>query len=401
VDQTAFVLHHTAGDGTSLKLLFDSGNGNVPAPLCNYAITRGKAGQGGYPDGTVVWGAAGYTNSEGNNDRDAYNLAISGKLSTDTTYTPKASDSTVSMNRHSVSVEVCATGAMTAAQYKSSVALAAAFTVVFKNSGELQGADTKVGFTTSHKELTRRKMPNDPVEDMGKFRRDVKSFIISKQGVVLPKEHKFRFGCANLQAPVYGGSSDYKGKAKELKSSLNASIYALQESDTKQRDALRSVLPGGAARWKVYVHQGGMIALVWDSSKWRHIKKKDSSKGMLVRLESLSTGKSMDVITLHASPSSVASTTRKKAEIIEATALWDGKLPVILAGDFNLNGAGGVPDAVGWTRVSDLADTFDSKGVQSFDSIYINGKGLVKRDSRIIPAKLSDHHWLLYNGTLS
>jgi hypothetical protein len=169
--------HHTAGDGTTLLTLFRNGNGRVPAPLANIAVVRGKAGQK-YGDGEAVIGAAGYTNSEGNNDPDAFNRLYYGKENL-RQYRPAKADSIKSMNRYGISVEVCATGKMSEKQLKTSIALAAAFCVV-KNKNKVAGAEKFIGYVGSHKELTRRK-PTDPAEDMGSFRAKVLDFLHEKQ----------------------------------------------------------------------------------------------------------------------------------------------------------------------------------------------------------------------------
>lgn len=153
--------HHTGGDGTSLKMLFDDGNGVVPAPLCNFAVLR---------TGLVVLGAGGYANHSGFGNKAAGELIRKGPP-LDRQMTPGPTQQ-YSLNRYAVGIEVQAAAKWTAEQYAATVALNAALTITFgwnKDKPPIGG----------HKEFTRRKP--DPVENMASIRRATVALIKEKE----------------------------------------------------------------------------------------------------------------------------------------------------------------------------------------------------------------------------
>ena len=166
----AVVNHHTASWETSDRMLFVTGNGHVPGPLCHFTI---------YRDGTIVLGAAGYANHAGINNKAAVELLTLG-LPLQMEYAPGADTAGYSGNRRTIGVEVKCPGAYNADQRKAAVALNAALVTVFGWSQ----TRPPVG---AHKEITRRK-PGDPGDDMASFRRDVVAFLAEKSGATPPPE---------------------------------------------------------------------------------------------------------------------------------------------------------------------------------------------------------------------
>lgn len=161
--------HHTAAWATSDKMLFINGNGNVPAPLCHYTI---------YEDGTVVFGAGGYANHAGSNNKAAVEKVKAGGP-TDSEIKPAADTPDYSANRRSIGIEVKCPGSYNAIQRQHAVLLNTALVLAF-------GWSTSKPPVGAHKEITTRK-PGDPGDDMGKFREDVIATLAEKSGAPVPK----------------------------------------------------------------------------------------------------------------------------------------------------------------------------------------------------------------------
>lgn len=160
--------HSTAGNGTSLRMLFDDGNGVVPGPLCQFAVLR--------QDSEIVLGAAGYANHSGYGSKASGEQIISGKAPLDKQITPGPTQN-YSVNRSTIGIEVQAAGNWTEGQYKATIALNAALVLAFgwsKTAPPLGG----------HKEFTRRR--NDPYENMAKIRKDTIAFIKEKESAPKP-----------------------------------------------------------------------------------------------------------------------------------------------------------------------------------------------------------------------
>ena len=157
------VHHWTGGDSTPESMLFDNGNGIVPGPLCNYA---------GRKDGTLVLGAAGYSNNAGMNDANIIAELRDGDV--DPNYLRPGSDS-ASANRHSVGIENISRGRINDLQYHTNIVLAAGFAYAKKLYLD-PDKDGRVIPAVAHGELTRRKV--DINHDMMVFRRDAKALLL-------------------------------------------------------------------------------------------------------------------------------------------------------------------------------------------------------------------------------
>ena len=381
----AIINHHTAGDGTSDAMLFDAGNGVVRGPLCHFTTYRDAVG-------TIVLGAAGYANHAGMNDQGSVEAVMAGP-SMLAQIQPGADDS-YSANRYTIGIEHKAATTMTAAQYRSAVALNAALVLAFGWSK----TRPPVG---SHKEITRRK-PSDPAEDMAKFRRDVVAFIAAKESapvavpppIVSPGQNsEILLGVANCQS--YDGDRsaaawDARGR---LMAAQRRNVWAVTETSEAGRKALLAAL---GANWKVWTLGGLSVAVLFDGGtfSWRPIRKAGPRTpfghgSLAVPLWHRLGRFGADVIAQHTRPASIATDAQKDADIA-AGARLAGKWPAIFAGDFNRN----APKLDGWNRVTPKVDTMDAGGEQSVDAAFIRGR-LVASGARIIdPGPLSDHKWL-------
>ena len=159
-DPRGVIVHHPAAWTTSDKMLFTSGNGVVPAPLCHFTIDRA---------GVITLGAAGYANHAGINNHAAVSKVLAGAGAE---IKPGPDTAGYSSNRATIGVEVKCPGKLNTAQRKAAVALCAAVVIAF-------GWDRTAVPIGAHKEITRRK-PGDPGDDMGAFRRDVIALIKAK-----------------------------------------------------------------------------------------------------------------------------------------------------------------------------------------------------------------------------
>ena len=151
------VINHTGGDFTSIAMLRDGDRSRGLGTLCNAAVKR---------DGTVHVISAKYTNTEGFNDRDAFNALVDGKAPLDRQVVPGADDRPKwSANSQSFGIEVIDRGdAWEPHVYRA--------TTVF-SAGLVEGYDFSRSNppVAGHKELTRRKA--DPWYNMAEMRRDV------------------------------------------------------------------------------------------------------------------------------------------------------------------------------------------------------------------------------------
>ena len=170
----AMMSHYTASQYTTDQLLFRTGNGRVPGPLCHWTIGV---------DGLIKCGATEYTNNAGYGDDwllkelSDFDVDKLGEIE-------PGPDDRFSLNRYVWACETKAAGKKTHLQYRNEVALWAAVTIA-------QGWDTDADHDGNfvpligHKEFTDRKI--DPVENMATMRADVAKLVSYwSGGIILP-----------------------------------------------------------------------------------------------------------------------------------------------------------------------------------------------------------------------
>lgn len=208
-------------------------------------------------------------------------------------------------------------------------------------------------------------------------------------------------GFAAQKAPHFGGSKDYAARGRELKA-LGVPVLGLtetlvlskNESPDAMRNSIRTVL---GKTWKVHVHSGGSVCLMWDSRRMKYgaltsrlfVKSDPWHGAMRVPLYDRVNKVWIDVIVMHNRPGSVASPAQKEAYLKAALGLVrPGKRTVVL-GDFAMN-ADKVMAAHGFVRATPKVDSYDTAGVQYIDAGYAL-KGQKTKPGRSVEMRTSDH----------
>lgn len=380
------IFHHTAAWTTSDALLYDTGNGSVPGPLCHWSIDR---------DGVITLGAGGYANHAGINSKAAVEKVLAGATAE---IKPGADTSGYSANRRTVGVEVKCPGAYNEAQRKSAAALCAALVIAF-------GWDKSKVPVGAHKEITRRK-PGDPGDDMGAFRAEVRALVAAKTAPVkpateptkpTPKSAQVTVLVANCQS-YDGDRSEAAWRARaQLMAKSNPDVILVQETSEPGRNVMRLALGAG---WRYYSNGKTVGILIGPRVKTAGLKRTVSFGTAFghgaVKLPLRVDGIGFDATSQHTRPGSIASNSQKDADIAKGSKLT-GTWPGIFGGDFARDN----PKLPGWQRVTPVVDSMDKAGTQTPDAIFTRGKVSVVGAKVIDPGKLSDHKWLVATVTVS
>lgn len=327
------IVHHTGSAGTPDSTLIQ-GRSDLPGPLCHLSVHR---------DGTIAVIAAGYANHAGINNKASVERVLAGGATS--TIIPGADTAGYSANRRTIGIEAAGATGWTATQHRSMVAACAALTLAFGWSR----TRPPVG---AHKEITRRK-PLDPYGvHMGAFRSEVAAQI--KARTAPASVLTLRVASINVRSAdpkiSAGGAKTWPARAKDLIAAIvaaDAAVILCQETVEDQRDAIRAALPGGPARWLVWVRRGQ--AIIWDSQRLTHGPKTDilvNTDGyhgaVATTVTDRATGLQVTVCSAHVAPVSVipagdkAKVQRTQTEKIVTAVddLADGGVRII-GGDFN------------------------------------------------------------------
>jgi len=379
----ACAVHHTSDVSTPLSIIRDGRTG-LPGPLANFLVGQ---------SGRIYLVSAGYTNNVGYGGYANWKLATQGEL--DEEVSPPATDGSWSGNRHVWGIEADGTGKWEPQVREHVIAVCAALHIA---QDWTNGARV-----IAHKELTRRK-PGDPGDDMGEVRADVLAKIAEWTTPVTPdpipepdpipdpvpeptpepdpiptpepgptKIQKFRFGTFNAQYKAWGGDGNLKADGVFLKRDMRCSIYALQEVDEANRNAIRAVLGS-----QFLTYPNGLVALVWNDDKYEHGLKKQMSLGTVAArcvrtmLTDRETGMKMVVASIHVRPGAVTTLAGKLNDARKIAEWLSGVThPVIVAGDWNTAKVIPIMEKAGFRLASPKADTLDKPGTQTFDMIFV------------------------------
>jgi len=241
-----------------------------------------------------------------------------------------------------------------------------------------------------------------------------------------PKPDVLRFATLNCVDPRFGAGS-IQGAAQtrvlalaKVVASFDAPLIALTECpDDKRsevegkgmRTRLREALPGGAARWKVWVH--GATAILFDSTVAKPVGAAGVLRsyfgtagyhGAIAALFAID-GRKVAFCAYHLQPNSIASADAQIRQVqaaAEAARALTGAALRVLAGD-GVNADSWLP---GWqsTRVGKSADAPTYKGEAITDQIHVqaDGKTVVKVTGYgTRPTKASDHAGVVAQVTSS
>ena len=231
-----------------------------------------------------------------------------------------------------------------------------------------------------------------------------------------PKPDVLRFATLNCVDPRFGAGS-IQGAAQtrvlalaKVVASFDAPLIALTECpDDKRsevegkgmRTRLREALPGGTARWKVWVH--GATAILFDSTVAKPVGAAGVLRsyfgaagyhGAIAALFAID-GRKVAFCAYHLQPNSIASADAQIRQVqaaAEAARALTGAALRVMAGD-GVNADSWMP---GWqsTRVGKSADVPTYKGEAITDRIHVqaDGKTVVKVTGYgTRPTKASDH----------
>lgn len=217
-------------------------------------------------------------------------------------------------------------------------------------------------------------------------------------------ERDFRFGQANLHAERFGGPErSTPNRGEFLRDVMKCSIYALCEISEEGRDAIREVL--GMDR--VLTFPVGLVCVMWDARKWKHRGRKvvafPTPVHGAVRVtldDTLGSGLSMDVISVHIRPGAVTDLAGKQADIRKALTLVRDGVPTIIAGDWNTATAFDLMKPKGFVRATPKVDTLNAVGEQRLDAVFVTPDLTIRGSKLIDPGGISDHKVWIYQGTL-
>ena len=199
-----------------------------------------------------------------------------------------------------------------------------------------------------------------------------------------PTNVDFRFGQVNLEAQRFGGDKDSsKSRGTFLAEDMRCSVYCLAEVTEAARDAIRATIPGGAERWRVYPVPAGMVAVLFDSSKWTPAGKatvtfgpKDNHIHGAVRAQLVNkvSGQRLDVIAAHVRSGSAIfgadDVPEKLDDVAKTLTLVRKDVATAVAGDWNTKHAGPVIEKAGFIRATPALDSSDSPGIQAIDATF-------------------------------
>ena len=267
-------VHHTGAGPVATRYMVNPSDRAALVVLCNVHITK---------DHQIRFLAAGGASHAGMSDRATYARMRAGKAPLTGDMKPGADSSTFSANRLSFGIEV--DNSKTTPEWDEWVrgAVVALCAALHKVCGWPVDPAPRV---VTHKELTRRK-PGDPIMDAGRLRSLVREFLAAPYGppgskeeppviaeptpepVPTPTPEPIRLRVATLNCHGYGGNR----KASRMEAlagvieSFNAPLVALSECPGDMRDKIRTYLPGGPSRWKVWSDKHTPYAAILFDSK--------------------------------------------------------------------------------------------------------------------------------------